>query len=31
MEEVAVVIMDAAEGKGTGTREGRFAVEVGSG
>jgi hypothetical protein len=26
MEEVAVVILDAAEGKGAGARKGRFAV-----
>ncbi len=27
MEEVAVVVMDAAEGKGAGSRKGRFAVD----
>ena len=27
MEEVAVVIMESAQGKGAGTRKGRFSVE----
>ena len=31
MEEVAVVIMEAAQGKSTGTRKGRFSVDKAAG